>query len=194
MKRIGYPGRTRVVIASLALLSVMLFFGAGHVAAAEKGNVKRGEYLVNLGGCNDCHSPKMMTAQGPVPDPSRLLSGQPAAEKLAPVPEGLFGPDKWGGLCNNHLSAWVGPWGTSFASNLTPDNETGTGAWTEEMFVRTIRTGTLMGAGRPLLPPMPWQSFAKLTNEDLSSIFAYLRSLKPIRNKVPEAVPAGPPR
>jgi cytochrome c553 len=193
MKRSGFGKKFLALSLFAVVLSAVLI--AGTVASgADKASVERGAYLVNLGGCDDCHSPKMMTPEGPVPDPSRLLSGQPADEKLAPVPDGIFGPDKWGALTNNHLAAWAGPWGISFASNLTPDKETGTGAWTEEMFIRTIRTGKFMGAGRPILPPMPWQNFAKLTDNDLKSIFAYLHSLKPIKNKVPEAVLAGPPK
>ena len=191
MKRCKPAAKVLAMVVLAAVGVWALTAAAGRPAAAGAASIERGAYLVNLGGCDDCHSPKMMTAQGPVPDPARLLSGQPAEEKLAPVPAGLFGPDKWGGLCNNHLSAWVGPWGTSFASNLTPDKETGIGTWDEQFFVRVLRTGKYMGAGRPILPPMPWQSFAKLTDDDLRSIFAYLKSLKPVRNRVPEAVPAG---
>jgi hypothetical protein len=72
--------------------------------------------------------------------------------------------------------------------NLTPDENTGLGIWTEEMFVRAMRTGRHMGASRPILPPMPWQSLAGLEDADLQAIYAYLRSLPPIKNRVPEAV------
>jgi hypothetical protein len=91
-----------------------------------------------------------------------------------------------------HTAAWVGPWGVSFASNLTPDNETGIGTLSEAMFIKTLREGKLMGVGRPLLPPMPWPAFAQKTDEDLKAIYAYLMSLKPIKNKVPDPVP--PPK
>jgi mono/diheme cytochrome c family protein len=151
--------------------------------------VERGRYLVNLGGCNDCHSPKVFTAKGPEPDPKRLLSGHPADEKLPAVPDGLFGPTAWGGLCNNGMTAWVGPWGISFASNLTPDNVTGSGAWTEAAFIKAMRTGKHLGAGRDILPPMPWPFIGQLTDEDLGAIFAYIESLPPIDNMVPQPVP-----
>jgi cytochrome c553 len=194
MKSFGLAAKTLVLTIFLSLVtSLIVVVDAGRSFAADKVSAKRGEYLVNLGSCNDCHSPKIMTPQGPVPDRNRLLSGQPAGEKLAPVPEGLIGPDKWGALCNNNLSAWVGPWGMSFASNLSPDNETGIGVWNEDLFIKVLRTGKFMGAGRPILPPMPWQNFAKLTDNDLKSIFAYLKSLKPIKNRVPEPVLAGAP-
>ncbi len=150
---------------------------------------KRGEYLVNYGGCNDCHTPKTITPDGPVPDTAKLLSGHPSAAKLPEVPPGIIGPEKWGALTNNDLTAWVGPWGVSFAANLTPDNGTGMGGWTEELFIKAMRSGKHLGAGREILPPMPWSSLAALTDEDLKAIFAYLNSIKPIENQVPQPIP-----
>ncbi len=151
--------------------------------------IKRGEYLVNFGGCNDCHSPKVFTPKGPMPDPDRLLSGRPSEEKLPSLPKDLIAPDKWGGLFTNDLTAWVGPWGVTFASNLTPDEQTGIGLWTEELFIKTMRTGKHLGAGRDILPPMPWFDLAKLNDDDLKAIFAYLQSIKPIKNAVPAPIP-----
>src|SRR5437763_7892843 len=77
--------------------------------------VERGKYLVTVGGCNDCHTPKKVGANGPEPDMTRELSGNPATEKVAAVPVGLIAPDKWMTIANNHLGAWAGPWGVSFA-------------------------------------------------------------------------------
>ena len=76
-------------------------------------------------------------------------------------------------------TAWAGPWGVSFTANLTPDKETGLGDWTEEMFIKTMRTGRHQGKGRPILPPMPYQIVGTLTDEDLKAVFAYLQSLPP---------------
>src|SRR6201993_4934768 len=118
--------------------------------------VERGKYLVTIGGCNDCHTPKIPGPNGPDFDMSRQLSGNPSTEKLAPVPEGLIAPEKYLTVVNNHLGAWVGPWGVSFAMNLTPDKGTGLGSWTEDMFMKAIRTGKHQGQGRDILPPMPW--------------------------------------
>jgi hypothetical protein len=160
-------------------------------AGASKKEIQRGRYLVNYGGCNDCHTPKVMSANGPVPDKSRLLSGHPADAKLAPVPSGVIGPgpDQWGAITNSGLTAWAGPWGISFAANLTPDQQTGLGGWTPELFIKTMRTGKHFGVARPLLPPMPWFSLAALSDRDLKAVFAYLKSIKPIRNQVPQPVP-----
>jgi hypothetical protein len=86
------------------------------------------------------------------------------------------------------FTAWSGPWGISYTANLTPDPETGLGNYTEEQFVVTIREGKKQGRGRALLPPMPWQVIANFSDEDLKSIYAYLRTVKPIKNKVPDPV------
>lgn len=163
--------------------------GADETSAA--GIIKRGEYLVAAGHCNDCHSPKIITANGPMPDPKLLLSGHPAGEKLPPVPSKIIGPASWGGVFTNDLTAWSGPWGTSFAANLTPDMETGIGGWTAQVFIQAMRTGKHLGVGRDILPPMPWYNLARLSDDDLQAIFAYLRTLPPVKNAVPAPVPPG---
>jgi hypothetical protein len=148
--------------------------------------IQRGKYLTTIAGCNDCHSPKIMTDHGPALDPSRLLSGHPQYETTPPILKDnrgwiLFSPG---------LTAFVGPWGTSYAANLTPD-DTGIGNWTFEQFERAIRKVKYKGleAGRTLLPPMPWQMYKDMNDDDLQSIFAYLKSLKPVSNTVPSPAP-----
>jgi len=154
---------------------------------AQKARVERGGYLVTISGCNDCHTPMKMGPKGPEPDMSRMLSGHPEQLKMpsAPAPNG---PWIWSGAGTN--TAFAGPWGVSFARNLTPDRVTGIGIWNEAMFVKTIRTGRHWGVSRPILPPMPWFNYAKMTDEDLKSVYAYLRTVKPVRNEVPDAIVA----
>jgi hypothetical protein len=101
----------------------------------------------------------------------------------------VLGPGKWAALTNDDLTAWVGPWGTTFAANLTPEMATGLGAWTAEQFIQTMRTGKHLGVGRPILPPMPVYALAAMTDPDLTALFAYLKSLKPIKNQVPPPLP-----
>ena len=149
--------------------------------------IKRGEYLVNYGGCNDCHSPKVFTDLGLIADTTKLLSGHQSGLTLPRIDRATLNSEWY--LTNAELTAWVGPWGISFSANLTPDEETGIGNWKEEMFINAMRNGLHLGAGRPILPPMPFMNLAGLKDEDLKSIFAYLKSIKPIRNKVPEPVP-----
>lgn len=179
-----------VVVAVIAVAIVLPLTNAkSKTGAAEPELIKRGAYLVTLGGCNECHTPKVMTAKGPVPDSTRLLSGHPATTKIPPIPAGAIGMDGWMALGNADFTAWAGPWGVSFAINLTPDNITGTGAWTEESFIMAMRTGKHLGLGREILPPMPWFNLAKATDSDLKAIFAYLKSIKPIENAVPQPIP-----
>ena len=116
---------------------------------------------------------------------TRELSGNPATEKVTPVPAKLIAPGKWLTVANNHLGAWAGPWGVSFAMNLTPHKETGLGSWTQEMFIGALRTGKHQGTGRPILPPMPWNWYGQLPEEDLKAMFAYLHSIPAIKNRVP---------
>lgn len=152
----------------------------------EASKIERGHYLVGIMGCNDCHSPKLMGPQGPYLDPDRILSGYPADRPLPPVPANA---EAWA-LMAMDLTAAVGPWGTTFAANITSD-ETGIGNWTYEQFERALRHGLYKGleGSRPLLPPMPWQNMVDMKAEDMQAMFAYLKSTKPVENVVPAPVP-----
>ena len=145
--------------------------------------IQRGHYLVTIMGCHDCHSPKKMGPIGPQIDSSRALSGHPSNQPLAPI--NTKETESWM-LSNHTATAFVGPWGISYAANLTSD-ESGIGAWTEAQFFKAIRQGKYKGMdnSRPLLPPMPWNVYANATDDDLKAIFAYLKSTPPVNNVVP---------
>jgi len=152
-------------------------------AGSKENMVRRGQYLVTIMGCNDCHSPKVMTAHGPEIDSARMLSGHP---ETIPVPKiNAQELQNWV-LFSHNLTTFVGPWGVSFAANLTSD-ATGIGNWTEGQFINAIRHGKYKGLenSRPLLPPMPWAMYKNATDEDLKAIFAYLKSTPPVQNRVP---------
>jgi mono/diheme cytochrome c family protein len=156
--------------------------------------VKRGEYLVNTSGCQDCHTPLKMGPNGPEPDMTHMLAGHPQELIMPPAPKMPPGP--WMGSFAATETAWAGPWGVSFTRNLTPDKETGLGDWTEQNFVGGIRTGREMGKGRVILPPMPIASIQNMTDEDIKAMFSYLQTIPAVKNKVPEpvapeAAPAG---
>ena len=151
----------------------------------QKARVERGAHLVKTMACHDCHTPWKMGPTGPHPDMSRALTGHPS-DMVMPPPPPPSGP--WIGHMAATNTAWAGPWGVSFTANLTPDKETGLGAWTEEMFIATMRTGRHQGKGRRILPPMPVQILNALDDEDLKSVFAYLQSLPPVKNKVPTPI------
>jgi mono/diheme cytochrome c family protein len=155
-------------------------------AHTDRDRIKRGEYLVSIMGCGDCHTPLKMGPNGPEPDLTRVLSGHP--EGVGPLPAvATKAPWLWSGAATN--TAFNGPWGVSYAANLTPDPNTGLGIWTSEMFVNTLRTGKHVGVSREILPPMPWPMYRNATDEDLEAIYAYLRTIKPIRNHVPDVQP-----
>ncbi|HUO84156.1 MAG TPA: diheme cytochrome c-553 [Thermoanaerobaculia bacterium] len=149
--------------------------------------LKRGEYLVSVLACDDCHTPMIMGESGPEPDMSRRLAGHPESMIMPPAPK-LQGPWMWAGAATN--TAFAGPWGVSYSMNLTPDQNTGMGVWTEELFVKAMREGKHMGVSRPIMPPMPWPAYRHLTDRDLKAVFAYLRTVPAIQNRVPEYQPA----
>lgn len=154
----------------------------------EQQMIERGKFLVTVGGCDDCHTPKNFGPNGPEPDMSRRLSGHPEGTVLPPVDTSLIGQYYY---FYSDLTAAIGPWGVSFTANLTPDNETGIGTWQTEMFINAMKTGKHLGVadGRPILPPMPWQALSHLSDEDLKAMFMYLKSLPSVKNKVPDPLP-----
>ena len=192
------PMGTRPTCLSSLALALALAAAAASAQPAERttaaaaGDARRGEYIVKGMGCGDCHTPMKMGANGPEPDMARLLSGHPSEMQLPPPPA-PSGP--WIASVAATMTAWAGPWGTSYTANLTPDPETGLGKWTEQQFVETLRTGRHLGRGREILPPMPWPAIRNMTDQDLKSVYAYLRTIPAIRNKVPDpAPPAGAPK
>jgi len=187
-----------VLLASLVLSATILsscmdnnspkVSSSAQPAVSKEDLIKKGEYLVSTIGCGDCHSPKKMGQRGPEVIPELMLSGYPGER---PVPKisvealkngwGMFTPD---------LTSFVGPWGESFAGNITPD-QTGIGNWTEEQFKKAITQGKFKGldGGRMLLPPMPWQNWVNMKDEDVKAIYAYLKSIPPVKNIVPPPIP-----
>jgi hypothetical protein len=188
-------------------LALGLVLATGGVAAAKGKDAKpgkdakmdpvmRGMYIVSTSGCNECHTPYVFNKDLglPVPDMSRFLSGHPPT---GPEPSAKVDPRTDLAFIGADFTSFKLPFGTVYSANLTPDKETGLGNWTEEMFMKAIRTGMHMGAeGRPILPPMPWPEFRNFTDEDLKAIFAFLKTIPPIHNpvadpKVPKPVVDG---
>ena len=148
-----------------------------------------GQHIVTVAGCGDCHTPKSMGPAGPEPNMQLALSGHPA--NMPPPNVDRKRMESNGLAVTNDLTAWVGPWGISYAANITSDSTTGIGNWSEEQFMTCLRKGKYMGLekARNLLPPMPWQAFGQMTNDELKAVFAYLKSTKPIHNIVPQPAP-----
>lgn len=179
-----------VARASLAALAGIVLFAASLPVPASaqdkpsRAQIERGRYLVTTSGCHDCHTPMKMGANGPEPDMSRMLSGHPDALTMPPAPRLPEGP--WLVVSAATNTAFAGPWGVSFSANLTPDTMTGLGQWSLKDFQGTIRSGRHLGRGREVLPPMPIPAYKHFNDADLAAIFAYLRSIPPVTNRVPE--------
>ena len=166
---------------------LMLFLGfliAFNIRSVESQNdmVERGKYLVDaVAACGHCHTPRA----GAEYDMTKYLAGHPENDAypkydFSMMQQGIFL------LVSPQLSAFSGPFGTSFATNLTPDNETGLGEWTEQMFIESMRTGHHQGnkENRKIFPPMPTKHYAQMTDADLKAIWAYLKTIKPVKNDV----------
>jgi mono/diheme cytochrome c family protein len=178
----------RQVLGAVGVLGVAGAVLGGTSVATSKADaqVQRGRYLVEAMGCGDCHTPKKLGPKGPEEDHGRLLSGHPEGSAFGAPPSLGNGP--WIASVSWDMTAWSGPWGISYAINLTPDENTGIGSWSEETFVQALRTGRHMGVSRPILPPMPWQAFRNLEEDDLKALYAYLRSIPAVKNRIPEPV------
>lgn len=176
----------RYRLTTIFILATLAAFSAFAEAGKQSAQIERGAYLVRTKGCNDCHTPWQIGPNGPEPDMTRALTGHPESLVMPTPPQLPPGPWLWMGAATN--TAFAGPWGVSFAMNLTPDPETGLGKWTEKQFIDTMRTGRHLGIGRPILPPMPYQIIGSATDEEIKALFAYLQSLPPVKNKVPQPI------
>ncbi len=190
----------KVMLAVVAVLGAVAIAGAAGAKgdpakAGAKGSpakaggvnrkaIERGEYLVRVAGCDDCHTPMGFDEKAgmPVRVMERRLSGHPVG---APVPASTLGGNDLA-VIGPTFTSFRMPFGVVYATNLTPDVETGIGGWTEANFVQAMRTGRHLGQGRAILPPMPWFNVAAATDEDLKAMFAYLKSLPPVKNRVPD--------
>src|SRR5688572_8491702 len=152
-----------IAAATAAILTIVSCTGTEEKTVADTSTktvdtdslVKRGNYLVTVGGCDDCHSPKNMGPRGQEIDMENRFSGYPADR---PIPKFDSNVVKQGmAIMNGDLTAAAGPWGVSFAANISSDS-TGIGSWSEAQFFKALREGKFKGLdqSRPLLPPMPW--------------------------------------
>ena len=177
----------------LFLLSSVVFMQCADSSTAlnvapvpgENDILERGKYLVEILGCHDCHSPKRLGPQGPEIIPELHLSGYPSDRPVGKVIPGFLEQNDWI-LFGSDGTAAAGPWGISFAANITSD-ESGIGSWSYEQFKIALTQGKYKGLenGRPLLPPMPWFNYSDMKEDDLEAIFQYLKSTPAVRNLVP---------
>ena len=154
-------GLTAATSLAIALVAFSCTTAQAPPRRTEAEKLARGRTLSWTSGCNDCHTPG--TFYG-APDTTRLLSGSELG--------------------------WQGPWGVTYARNLTPDPETGIGSWSEDDIVRAFRTGRRPDQ-TPLLPPMPWPSYAQMSDDDAYALAAFIKSVPPLKHKNLDRVPPG---
>jgi cytochrome c553 len=147
---------------------------AGPGAAAGGDPVARGKFLANVLGCVECHTPRGKDGK---PDLRYLMAGHRAGDP-APKWDDANEAKGIGMLVSTAGTAYAGPWGVTYARNLTPDPATGIGKWNEEAFIYVLREGTLK-------PPMPNLLYGNLSDDDLKAIFAWLQSVPAVKNLVP---------
>ncbi|MGI9534763.1 MAG: diheme cytochrome c-553 [Thermodesulfobacteriota bacterium] len=185
--------RKKYVYILISLALVLLIMSIPDLLASKDMDkeikIKKGKIMTEEFGCVDCHSPKIIINDQTMIDENKIFSGHPQDNILPDFPPELVGPGKWTGLYISGTTAWGGPWGISYSANLTPDKETGIGTWNEEHFKRIIKLGIHSSLTRKIMPPMPWYELSRLNEDELGAIFLYLKSLKPIKNKVPESKP-----
>lgn len=165
-------------------------------AAIALSPIERGKSLVIIGGCHDCHTPKVMSpADLPLPDFTKSLSRHSAEAPYPTWKPSDLQQNNALAPTNPLLTTWAGPWRVSFATNLTPDKETGISEWTNATSLQGMGTGKHQGQrnGRGILPPMPWHNVAQRTDSDFKTVWAYLLTLPSSQNQVPLPVPPGAP-
>jgi cytochrome c553 len=181
--RTGVIGTSVLGLGMLGMAVLMAQAPAAPAAPSAK-MIARGKYLATIGACNDCHSPKIDPQQHP--DPKRPFSGRPQTTMAPSQNNGEI-------HASLDLTAWAGPWGVSYGANLTPDPETGLKKrYTEALFIKTLRTGK-KPEGEDLLPPMPWELYKVMPDEDLKALYAYLQTIPAIKNNVKNAAPPAKP-
>jgi mono/diheme cytochrome c family protein len=135
--------------------------GAAAPASAET-QVERGQYLAHIMDCGGCHNTGAFTPQPNLETP----------------------------LAGSQIGFEIPGMGVFYPPNLTPDEETGLGKWSDAEIITAFTTG-MRPDGRQLSPAMPWMSYGHINADDATALAAYLRSLKPVKHKVPGPFAAG---
>lgn len=179
-----------LLIALVSMIAVSCHQKPATEVAYSPERLEIGEAIVEGWNCSFCHTPQIKGPDGkPMPDPKRLMSGHPADDQIPEVPDMVISSSEWMEFLDN-LDSTV--WATDnlliFSANLTPDDETGIGTWTEVEFVETIRQGRHRGIERRINYPMPWRELSEVSDEELLSVYEYLMSLEPVNNKVPPSI------
>jgi mono/diheme cytochrome c family protein len=148
--------RSRAGLLPCAFAGAVALAALSAAPAAAETQLERGKYLVTIMDCTGCHTPGALIGK---PDMARYLGGADVGFQIPTV--GIFYPP-----------------------NLTPDRETGLGAWSAAEIVDAVRKG-VRPDGRMLVPVMPFPSYSALSDADAMALAVYLKSLPPVKHTVP---------
>ena len=168
-------------VISLALplaFSFILAFAttAGASPNQQDDRITHGKYIATIAGCTSCHTPLKPEYN----NPETLTLEQ--IQTIAFNELEAHDQDKF--LAGGRVFP-LGPIGNLTTRNLTPDEETGIGAWTDDQIKIAIKTG-IDHDGKVLFPVMPYHVYSTMADADLEAVIAYLRSVNAIRNKIPD--------
>ena len=182
MKNFSYFVSKLTIIAVVTMISVSCDIKKNNPSNFSPEQIKEGEILVMEGRCNYCHTPEITDGEA---NYGKILFGHPADKTIPELPGVPVGSQQWMEFISElDSTVWIAGDKIVFSANITPDKETGIGTWSKEDFINTIRTGIHPGWKKKLNKPMPWLDYARLSNEQLTSIYSYLMSQQPVVNKV----------
>lgn len=171
-----------LIVVSVIFSVFMVALAQDEPSMTEEEMLERGAYLAQISGCIACHTPY----QAEYADFSALTLEQIQTLSLA----GEDAQDLENSLMAGGRPFDLGPMGAILTSNLTPDEETGLGSWTDEEIEAAIRIGVSKDGYR-LFPIMPYINYFNMAESDMQSLIAYLRSIPAVENEVPRIGPSG---
>jgi mono/diheme cytochrome c family protein len=171
--------QTLVFLAGLFLLTFVLAFATTASASPNTQDdvLQNGKYIATIAGCIDCHTPYKAEYQ----DPSKYT-----LEQLQTISFNTIAALDETKLLSGGKPFDLGPAGVLLTRNLTPDQETGLGTWTDEQVKLAIKTG-VNDDGEILFPVMPYHVYNGMADADVDAVIVYLRSVNAVSNQIPES-------
>lgn len=159
------------------LFITLATFQVAHAGESQQSDkIEQGKYIATIAGCTSCHTPL------------KPEYGNPQTLTLEQIQNIAFN-DLEASDQNKFMGGGrafdLGPAGTVFTRNITPDEETGIGAWSDDQLKLAIKTG-IDNEGKLLFPVMPYHVYNSMADSDIEAVVAYLRSVNAVSNAVPE--------
>lgn len=185
----------KYIVIVVLLLVGSLFVFAGMVGATppqqsdDEDLIERGRYIAQITGCDACHTPSReeydMEALAALPPEEAI----PLIQDIAFNDQATWDMDRY--MAGGRVFP-LGPQGVIVTRNLTPDEETGLGEWTDQEIMDAITLGVARD-GHQMFPIMPYHTYNRMAEDDLNAVIAFLRSLEPVENDVGPYLQALPP-